>query len=293
MRVRVHVYTAAASIPWPELHRPGRSLVYSLLRQQAAGLAEQLHGDGWRRGMVPFGFCPPVFPEAARTSGVYAAGGAGWLEIGTPVTEVARAVAEGLEGRVGGYIDWGGVALRVNSAEVVDPPAELASGQVVWRTSTPVCVKAHDNRQGETRWLMPEDGGWLGRVGANARRKAETLGLRTRVTVQQVLWSGNPRMHVVASGGDGAKRGALAEVKVVGDPDALRALWCWGLGEANTAGMGWIGAQPVARDRPVELAHAGSFPGSQARRPGNPGGSPSGRGPGVASRQRLRSRRTP
>lgn len=48
--------------------------------------------------------------------------------------------------------------------------------------------------------------------------------------------------HVVAPGADGRKVGARVRVAVSGHPDVLRALWCWGLGEATSAGMGWITA---------------------------------------------------
>lgn len=243
MRVRVSVFTAAHAIPWEELHRPGRALVYSLLRQADPKLAEHLHAEGWGpAGMAPFGFCPPVFPQAGRRRGVYAAGGHGWLEIGSPVTAVARAIARGLQDRVGGYIDWGGVALRVNHAEVIGPPPGLARGRATWETATPVVVKTGDPRAGTPVWLLPGEAGWEGRVGGNGRRKAATLRLPPDFVVRRVLWAGPRRGHVVAPGADGRKVGARVRVAVAGHPDVLRALWCWGLGEATSAGMGWITA---------------------------------------------------
>lgn len=239
MRLRVHVYTAAKTIPWEEVHRPGRALIYSLLHEADPALGEHIHNTGWgTRGMTPFGFCPPVFPAAPRQDEVYAAGGAGWLEIGTPVAAVARAIGTAIQNRR--YIDWGGVALRVNRCEVLSPPSTLAAGYAVWTTLTPVVVKSGDSRREATRWLLPGDKGWDGRVGQNSRRKAATLGLEPRVGVDEVLWVGATRSYVVAPDGDGRKVGARVKVRMVGNPNVLRALWCWGLGEATSAGMGWI-----------------------------------------------------
>lgn len=240
MRLRVHVYTAATSIPWPEVHRPGRALVYSLVNQSDPGLGEQIHEHGWGpRRMTPFGFCPPVFPSAPRQHGVYTAGGPGWLEIGSPVTAVARAVAVAIQGRQ--YIDWGGVALRINRCEVINPPPGLGSGVATWTTATPIVLKSGDSRRQETMWLLPGDKAWNGRLGMNCRRKAETLGLPTDVGVRDGRQVGGQRSHVVAADGDGRKTGGRATVRLKGHPDVLRALWCWGLGEATAAGMGWVG----------------------------------------------------
>jgi len=239
VRLRIAVFTAAQHIPWSEVHRPGRALVYSLIGEADPALADAIHDHGWGpRSMAPFGYCPPVFPGAARQDGVYAAGGHGWMEIGTPVARAARAIGTAIQSRT--YIDWGGVALRIGACEVIPPPVGLSTGRAVWTTTTPVVIKSGDSRRQSTAWLMPEDKGWHGRCGQNARRKAETLGLPPQFGVHEIHWAGVPRGHVVASGNDGRKHGARVKVTVTGHPDVLRALWCWGLGEATSAGMGWI-----------------------------------------------------
>lgn len=252
MRLRVHVYTAAPAIPWEELHRPGRSLLYSLLDEADRPLAEEIHAHGWGpRRMAPFGFCPPVFPTAARRHGVYAAGGPGWLEIGTPVPGIAGRLAQSLTRRR--VIDWGGIALRVNRIDLHTPPDDLSTGRTTWTTSTPITLR--NTAPGGHTWLLPGDNGWEGRLGLNLRRKAETLGLPQDLTVCALLWHGAKRAHTVASGGDGKKRGARARVVLRGHPDVLRALWCWGLGEATAAGFGWVENRHPVPDAVHHIEH--------------------------------------
>lgn len=236
MRIRVHVTTTATVIPWPELHRAGRGLIYALLAETAPQLATRVHEHGWGpRRMAPFGYCPPVFPHAPRIPGAYAAGGPGWFEVGTPIPEVARALAAAFTRRR--TVDWGGVLLHITRIDLHAPP-DLGRGRVAWKTLTPVVLK--NGTPGTQTWILPGENGWEGRLGMNLRRKAETLGLPDNLTVLRLLWSGAKRAHVVASGNDGQKRGARAKVLLRGDPRVLSALWCWGLGEATAAGFGWV-----------------------------------------------------
>jgi hypothetical protein len=75
--------------------------------------------------MVPFGYSAPVFPMARRRRGVYAAGGDGFLELGSPLPDVVEAWAAALT--EGELIDWGGVALQVrgiSAPDLPDPAAE-------------------------------------------------------------------------------------------------------------------------------------------------------------------------
>ncbi len=77
----------------------------------------------------------------------------------------------------------------------------------------------------------------------NIRRKAETLGLDPQVTLEAVSWVGPKRSFAVSgAGGGGKKPGACVEVVLSGAPETLGALHSWGIGQANSAGMGWIGA---------------------------------------------------
>jgi len=237
MRIRVHVTTTARQIPWPDVHRPGRSIIYWLLGRADRELAARIHEHGWGpHGLAPFGYCPPVFPDAPHTPGVYAAGGHGWFEVGTPIPAVARALATALTHTP--TIRWGSVELAVSRLDLCTPPPGLDRGRIVWRTATPVVLK--NGSPGSQTWILPGEHGWEGRLGLNLRRKAATLGLPDDLTVLRLLWAGAKRAHVVASGSDGKKHGARARVLLRGHPDVLRALWCWGLGEATSAGFGWV-----------------------------------------------------
>ncbi|WP_219806380.1 MULTISPECIES: CRISPR-associated endoribonuclease Cas6 [unclassified Streptomyces] len=236
------VSTTASAIPWSGVLAPGRSLVYDVLGRNAAELGRRLHGDGWGpHGMMPFGHSAPVFPRARKARGSYAAGGQGTIEFGSPLLEIVEPLAQGLAGRE--LLDWGGVALRLTGLRAMEPPS-FSSGRAVFRTTTPVVVKGsgHDeNGERVTRqeWLLPGDPGWPVYVQRNLERKAETLGLKPDVQVESVGWVGPKRSFAV---GQGKKPGCAVEVAVSGDPELLGALWSWGLGQANSAGFGWIGA---------------------------------------------------
>lgn len=242
MRLRIHVYTAAAQIPWPEVLRPGRALIYHLLTRGDRQLGEQLHTHGLpgrtSRGVAPFGHSGVRFPTAQPQPGVYAAGGAGFVELGTPLRTVALAWLRALDGL--DYIDWGGVALRVNDAEVITPPPELETGRAVWETSTPVFLRTA-RTDGEAT-ILPGDTRYDGCLGRNTRRKLDALGIAGGMSVDTIS-SRAQRSFVTAADtkGAGSSTGAPITVRVKGHPDALRAIWCWGLGQKTAAGLGWIG----------------------------------------------------
>jgi CRISPR-associated endoribonuclease Cas6 len=72
-------------------------------------------------------------------------------------------------------------------------------------------------------------------LAGNLRRKAETLGLDP----EAVTWAAPKRSFAVS---DGLKPGAAVEVELRGAPRTLQAVWSWGLGQANSAGFGWVAA---------------------------------------------------
>lgn len=242
MRVRVKIATSAESIPWSVVLAPGRSLVYGLLARTAPELGTRLHDFGWGPyGMAPFGYGAPMFPEARRRRGVYAAGGKGFWELGSPLPAVVEVWAAGLRRRE--LIDWGGVAFRLLGVTVVEPPA-FAAGRARLRTVTPVVLKGSGRdewgvRQTRQAWLMPTDSEFPAYFEGNLRRKAETLGLDPEISLERITWVGARRSYET---GKGKKPGALIEVELRGAPEVLRALWSWGLGQANSAGFGWVAA---------------------------------------------------
>ncbi len=120
----------------------------------------------------------------------------------------------------------------------------FASGYARLRTTTPVVIKG-SGRNGEgqrtTRqaWLMPTEPEFPVYFTGNLRRKAETLGLDPEVSLECITWIGAKRSFAV---GDGMKTGAPVEVELRGAPETLQAVWSWGLGQANSAGFGWVAA---------------------------------------------------
>jgi CRISPR-associated endoribonuclease Cas6 len=242
MRLQVRVSTAASEIPWPAVLAPGRAVAYGLLNSVAPGLGRQLHETGWGpHGMVPFGYGAPSFPSARRQPGRYAAGGSGLLEFGSPLPEVVEAWARALG--TCEMLDWGGVAFGLRGTTVSEPP-DFPSGVARFRTATPVVLngsrKSADGvRPAKARWLLPGEEGYLDCLGRNLNRKAQTLGFTSIVEVHGVTWVGAKRSFTV---GGGAKPGAPVEVELSAEPDVLKALWSWGLGQSNAAGFGWIAA---------------------------------------------------
>lgn len=242
MRLRVEVATEARRLPWGKVLVPGRGLVYDLLARVAPEVGRQFHGQGaGPYGMVPVGHGAPVFPQAERRRGVYAVGGRGWVELGSPLFEVVNAFAQGLKQRE--LLDWGGAAFRILNVAPVDAPA-FAAGRGRFRASTPVVLKGSGRdtsgeRTTRQAWLLPGDREFPVFFQRNLRRKAETLGLDPEVSLGDVTWVGAKRTFAV---GGGSKPGARVEVELSGPPETLRAIWSWGLGQANVAGFGWVGA---------------------------------------------------
>lgn len=242
MRLRIEVTTSASELAWPSVLRPGRSLLYDLLAHGAPVLGRQLHDDGLGpHGMVPFGHGSPYFPQTARQRGKYAIGGNGVLEVGSPSLAVVEAWANALAGRE--LLDWGGVAFHVRNVIPVDPP-EFASGRARLRTLTPVVMKGSGRdddgvRQTRQAWLLPTEPEFDVYFARNLRRKAETLGLDPDVELDAITWVGPKRSFAVSNG---LKPGAPVEVELRGAPETLQAIWSWGLGQANSAGFGWVAA---------------------------------------------------
>lgn len=235
--------TAVRELPWGSVQAPGRGLCYSLLRQVEPAVASLLHEQGWgAHRMVPFGFGPPVFPHAARAKGRYAIGGGpGYVELGSPLFALVEAWAKVLADM--SMIDWGGVALHVESVDVVEAPS-FESGRAVMRTVTPVVMKGSGRgpdgeRTTRQAFLLPHEPEFAGYFAQSLRRKAETLGVDPQVVLNAVTWVGARRSIDV---GKGKKSGAPVEVELRGAAETLRALWSWGLGQSNSAGFGWVAA---------------------------------------------------
>ncbi|MFF1788060.1 hypothetical protein ACFVX9_16585 [Kitasatospora sp. NPDC058243] len=253
------IHTAARRIPRGEVLAPGRGLVYDLLGRAAPELGQALHTDGWGRfGMVPFGYSGPAFPAAGRPGPAgLPSTGPGILEIGSPLPAVAEGIRAGLDRLP--VIAWGATAFHVTGVEEVPAP-DFADGVALLRTVTPAVMKgggfnATKNRAaratpGEPRqgWLLPGEVSWDAYTAQNLVRKARTLDLPEGVRLEAVTWVG-PRASFVTGGGGnrGGKPGAHVEVRVAGDPVTLRALWAWGIGQANSSGFGWVRAVEEAR----------------------------------------------
>ncbi|MGH3978170.1 MAG: CRISPR-associated endoribonuclease Cas6 [Pseudonocardiaceae bacterium] len=242
MRLHLDVRTAAEQLPWCEVLRPGRALAYGLLARADPELGARLHNGGWGvHRMGPFGHSAPVFPAARRRPGAYAVGGQGRVELGSPLLAVVQAWAASLAGQR--VIDWGGAAFHVDSVHVVEPPS-FTSGYARLRTTTPVVMKGSGRDEEGRRvtrqaWLLPTDSEFPVYFTENLRRKAETLGVDPDVTLERITWVGMKRSFAV---GNGQKTGAPVEVELRAAPESLQALWSWGLGQANTAGFGWVAA---------------------------------------------------
>ena len=242
MRLRIEVTTQVSELLWSNVLRPGRSLLYDLLAHGAPELGQQLHGYGSApHGMVPFGHGAPMFSQAARRRGVYAVGGQGVIEIGSPVPEILQAWATAIATRE--LIDWGGAAMRIGKVVALDPP-EFPAGRGRFKTITPVVMKGSgrgDDGVRTTRqaWVLPTEPEFTQYFVANLRRKAETLGLDPDVELDAITWVGPKRSFAVSGG---LKPGAPIEAELRGAPETLQAIWSWGLGQANSAGFGWVAA---------------------------------------------------
>ncbi|MEU3232359.1 CRISPR-associated endoribonuclease Cas6 [Nocardiopsis alba] len=138
-------------------------------------------------------------------------------------------------------MDWGGTALHVESVDLLPPP-DFATGRAVFRTSTPVVMKGsgqneHGERTTRQAWVLPTEPEFPAYFEGNLRRKAMTLGTDPDVSVQEITWVGPKRSFAV---GKGKKPGAAVEASIHGAPETLRSIWSWGLGQANSAGFGWV-----------------------------------------------------
>ncbi|WP_242910937.1 CRISPR-associated endoribonuclease Cas6 [Actinomadura terrae] len=245
MRLRVSFHTGAQELPWEEVLAPGRALSYALLERGAPELGKALHRNGLgSHGLAPFGYGAPVFPAARRRRGVYAAEGPGVVEFGSPLIAVVEGWAAALAAIP--VLAWGATAFIVDTVEPVEAP-KFESGKAVFRTETPVVMKCSGRDDSGARahrqaWCLPGEPEWDVYVQSNLRRKAAALRLDPEVTLENVGWIGPKRSFAVGSGGGGKKPGARVEVMVSGAPETLSALHSWGLGQANSTGMGWIGA---------------------------------------------------
>lgn len=240
MRVLVDVATSATELPWQKVTTPGRGLVYALMRQAAPRLATTLHDHGWgAHRMVPFGYGAPLFPFAARRQGVYAAGGPGLVEFGSPWSGVAEVLAEEIAKRQ--VLSWGGVELHVVRVGTLEPPT-FAEGRARMRTRTPVVLKWRPegaDQEGKESWVLPNEQPFGPSLIRNLVHKAETLMLPPEISLDAIVNVGPKRSFTV---GKGTKPGATVELELRGNPGLLQALWSWGLGEANSAGFGWVDA---------------------------------------------------
>lgn len=160
VRLRLEVRTAARQLPWREVLRPGRGIAYDLLARANPELAARLHNEGWGvHRMSVFGHGAPAFPSALHRTGVYAIGGRGYVELGSPLLAVVEAWAAALAGQR--VVDWGGVAFQIDNVHVVEPPV-FASGYARLRTATPVVMKGSGRgvdglRVRRQAWLLPAD----------------------------------------------------------------------------------------------------------------------------------------
>ena len=186
MRLRVGVRTRAAGIPWREVLRPGRGIVYDVLAQTAPELGTRLHERGWGPyRMAPFGHSAPRFPGARGRRGEYPAGGDGVVEFASPLPEVVHALAAGLSERA--VLDWGGVALQVQRVVPVFAPL-FSEGTAQLRAVTPVIVKGppgrevDGTRQRSQRWLLPGEPEW-GSISSG------TCGVRPKLSAWIQRWS--------------------------------------------------------------------------------------------------------
>lgn len=232
VRLRVAIHTRAREIPWDDVLRPGRSLVYSWLHKVAPALADEVHGG---RSMAPFGYGYPTFPNVAPEPGRYAAGGDGWWEFGTYRPDIAHAVARFLAAKP--LVNWGGVAVTVTGVAAARPP-DHSGGRATWSTQTPVCVRT--SRRENNRCVLPREAGHLALLRASARRRATDTGIPIEGDPQVWVHSAGSRRSYLVSGSDTPRIGAPLTVSVVAPPRLLDVLWAVGIGQQTGAGFGWV-----------------------------------------------------
>jgi CRISPR-associated endoribonuclease Cas6 len=227
-RVRVDVSAAEAVLDWRDVHGPARAVLYALIGAKDPDAARQLHDEGWAGSSLrPAGISPPLFVGARQRHGAYTTSGSGSVWFGSPVPRIAAALLRALSDLR--ELRWGGARLAVHGTELEMAP-DHSSGQAVFLTVSPVLVKL------ESRFLLPEDDGYIDRLTHNLRHKADVLGLPNHVEVS-VLSAGPRRVFDVT----GVKRvGANARLQINAAPMLLDALYDWGLGLNTVQGFGWV-----------------------------------------------------
>jgi CRISPR-associated endoribonuclease Cas6 len=232
VRLRLQIDTAVAELPWGDVHRPGRGVVYAALEHHAPALGRQLHDHGIGLGVRPFCFAPPTFPNAPRRRGVYMVGGRGSVIFASPLPEVIEALTANLA--TSQKLDWGDHQFDVVDMDVEHPPA-FASGVATFTTVTPVVVKAYRS----DRFLTPKDDGFTSRLRQVSVRKLDALGLPSTDFGVEVGWTGSVRQFRTSRRGS-TRVGCRLDAKVSGAPEALSALRDAGLGHDSPAGFGMV-----------------------------------------------------
>jgi CRISPR-associated endoribonuclease Cas6 len=227
-RVRVDVSAAEPVMDWRDVHGPARAVVYALIGACEPDVARQLHDEGWQGSTLrPVGISPPMFMGAVHRHGVYTTSDTGSVWLGSPVPRIAAAILRGLAGLR--ELRWGGTQLTIRGTELEWAP-DHRSGQADFVSLSPVLVKK------ESRFLLPDDSGYVERLTHNLRHKADLLGLPNDVEIT-VLEAGPRRVFDVA----GAKRvGSNARLRVTAAPALLGALYEWGVGLNTVQGFGWL-----------------------------------------------------
>lgn len=229
MRFYADVAGPDRELPWKYVHGVAHAVVYSVLADQAPGLAAQLHDtNGGAPGAPrPVGISPPVFVGARPKPRSYMMSPNGRIWFGSPIPLLAASLLAGIAARR--ELRWGPVTLTVKGVQL-EPTAGPESSAVL-ETRSPLLVKAKENR-----YLLPEDHEFVGTLLANIRHKADLLGLPGDADVQ--VLSAGPRRRFEVSGG--IRIGATTKVRLDADPRLIGALREWGLGLANIQGFGWV-----------------------------------------------------
>lgn len=227
-RVRVDVSAAEPVLEWRDVHGPARAVLYSLIGTKDPEAARELHDAGWAGSpMRPAGISPPLFMGAVPQRGVYGMSSSGSIWFGSPVPRIAAALLRALPDVR--ELRWGGAHLAVRGMDLEMAP-DHSFGQAEFTTVSPVLVKR------DSRFLLPDDDGYIDRLTHNLRHKADVLGLSNDVELS-VVSAGPRRVFDVA----GAKRvGANVQLRISAAPSLLDALYDWGIGLNTVQGFGWV-----------------------------------------------------
>jgi CRISPR-associated endoribonuclease Cas6 len=213
---------------WRDVHGPARAFVYALIGASEPELARQLHDEGWQGSTLrPVGISPPLFVGAARQHGVYTTSANGSVWLGSPVPQIAAAILTGLAGRK--ELQWGAAELIVRGVEL-EWLTDHGTGQADFVSVSPVLVKK------ESRFLLPDDSGYVECLTHNLRHKADLLGMPNDVGIE-VLAAGPRRVFDVA---DAKRVGANVRLRITAAPALLGALHEWGVGLNTVQGFGWL-----------------------------------------------------